>query len=231
MPDYAPPQEPLEVLHLDASLLAVAKPAGLLSVPGKDPAHSDCVLSRLQRQHPEALLVHRLDMDTSGVMVFARTPTAQRHLGLQFERRHTRKHYRAEIEGHPTQSSGQIDLPLIADWPNRPLQKICQTTGKPALTRWSVAEKRSETTLVELFPETGRSHQLRVHCMAIGHPIVGDRFYGSRPAPRLMLHAVQLALRHPEGGAPLTITAPLPEGLQVAERSESSEGSSLPLIS
>nr|WP_184013140.1 pseudouridine synthase [Rubricella aquisinus] len=210
MPDYHPPTDTIEVLHRDESLLVVVKPAGLLSVPGKDPAHADCLLSRLVADDPRVLLVHRLDMDTSGVMVFARTAAAQRHLGLQFERRHLRKTYIARVAGHVAGDQGRIDLPLIADWPNRPLQKVCFETGKPARTDWKVVERGADTTLLRLFPLTGRSHQLRVHCREMGHPILGDRFYGGPPAPRLMLHAARLTLRHPEGGAEVSFSLDVP---------------------
>lgn len=204
---YDPPKAPLEVIHADQDVLAVSKPAGLLSVPGKGAHLSDCLLARVEMDFPEARLVHRLDMDTSGIMIFARNPDAQRHLGLQFERRHCRKHYLARVAGVVTQDAGDIDLPLIADWPNRPLQKVCFETGKTALTSWSIAQRAKDTTLLNLFPHTGRSHQLRIHLKETGHPILGDRFYGGLPAPRLMLHAWQLTVRHPDGGMPLTLTA------------------------
>ena len=202
--DYRPPKGEIFVLHRDAALLVVDKPAGLLSVPGKAVAHADCLVSRLQAQDGTVRLVHRLDMDTSGVMVFARTPTAQRHLGLQFERRQLRKEYQALVHGRPKATSGVIDLPLIADWPNRPLQKVCFESGKPAMTAWEVLEAGT-CTRVALRPLTGRSHQLRVHMAALGHTICGDRFYGTPEAlhcaSRLCLHARVLELRHPEGGA------------------------------
>ena len=191
--DYQPPRGDLAIVHEDAALLVVEKPAGLLSVPGKDPAHGDCVLSRLVALRPEALLVHRLDMDTSGLMIFARHKKAQRHLGLQFERRHIGKVYEALVEGEIADESGEVDLPLIVDWPHRPLQKICHETGRAAQTSW----------------ETGRSHQLRVHMLALGHPIVGDRFYGT-PDQRLMLHAAELSLYHPDGAARVVFNSPVP---------------------
>jgi len=198
--DYKPPQAPITVLHRDADLLVVEKPAGLLSVPGKDPAHADCLITRLVAMDPQALLVHRLDMDTSGVMVFARNKAAQRHLGLQFERRVLSKQYEALVSDPITGDEGKIDAPLIADWPNRPLQKICAETGKPARTTWQVLARRDEITRLRLVPHTGRSHQLRVHLQSLGAPILGDRFYGGRGAARLMLHALSLKLRHPDGG-------------------------------
>lgn len=211
---YDPPLAPLEILHRDAALLLVNKPAGLLSVPGKSPAHRDCLESRVKAAYPEALLVHRLDMDTSGVMVFAMTKAAQRHLGLQFERRHLEKTYIAEVWGSLPGDSGEIDLPMIVDWPNRPLQKICHDSGKPALTRWQVICRVRDRTRLRLTPKTGRSHQLRLHLKALGHPILGDRFYADgaalAAADRLMLHAESLTLFHPEGGAKQRFECPCP---------------------
>jgi len=135
---YTPPTDPLVILHEDAHVILVDKPAGLLSVPGKGPDLADCLITRLQSIFPEALLVHRLDRDTSGVMIFAMTPYAQRHLGLQFEKRMTRKTYVARVWGVPAVKTGEVDLPLIVDWPNRPLQKVCHDTGKPAQTAYRV---------------------------------------------------------------------------------------------
>ena len=200
---YDPPQTPLDVLHEDAQLIAVNKPSGLLSVPGRGEHLADCLLTRVQAAFPRALLVHRLDRDTSGVMVFAQTPHAQRHLGMQFEKRQTRKIYVARVLGRLNQKSGTVDLPLIVDWPNRPLQKVCHETGKPAVTDWRVVKYEGDTTRVRLFPKTGRSHQLRVHMQALGHPILGDPFYAegaAREYPRLMLHSEELRLKNPEGG-------------------------------
>lgn len=211
--DYKPPHDPLDILYEDHELIVVNKPAGLLSVPGRGDHLSDCLLARLQAAFPEALLVHRLDMDTSGVMVFARTPHAQRHLGLQFEKRHTKKTYVARVWGEMAQAEGHIDLPLIVDWPNRPRQHVNFETGKPAQTDWRRVRIEDGTTRVRLMPKTGRSHQLRVHMKAIGHPILGDPFYAQGPAlnyPRLMLHSESLKLRHPEGGKGMLFRAPAP---------------------
>lgn len=205
---YFPPQGPLRLLHRDESLLVVEKPPGLLSVPGKAAGASDCLIARLHRMDPTTRLIHRLDRDTSGVMVFARTPQAQRHLGRQFERRYVTKRYLAVVAGSPDADAGEIDLPLIADWPRRPMQKVCFDTGKPAQTRWRVLSRSDGATRLELTPRTGRSHQLRVHLRELGHPILGDPLYGSRPAPRLMLHALSLGFRHPQGGAEVAFTAP-----------------------
>ncbi|MEM9433679.1 MAG: pseudouridine synthase [Pseudomonadota bacterium] len=202
-PDYTPPQDPLVILHDDAELLAVEKPAGLLSVPGKGPHLSDCLIARVQAIFPQALLIHRLDRDTSGVMVFALTAHAQRHIGLQFEKRQTQKVYIARVWGHVAQKTGTINLPLIVDWPNRPLQHVNFETGKQAITDYRVQRHEETSTRIRLMPKTGRSHQLRVHMKELGHPILGDPFYASGAAldaPRMMLHAESLRLRHPDGG-------------------------------
>jgi tRNA pseudouridine32 synthase / 23S rRNA pseudouridine746 synthase len=211
--EYNPPQDPLVILHEDAEVLLVDKPAGLLSVPGKGEHLADCLIARVQAVFPEALLVHRLDRDTSGVMIFAMTPHAQRHLGLQFEKRMTRKTYVARVWGVPEEKSGTVDLPLIVDWPNRPLQKVCHETGKPAQTDWKVIRTDGETSRIRLFPKTGRSHQLRVHMLALGHPILGDPFYATGPArdfPRLMLHSEELRFNHPQGGTSTKVRAKAP---------------------
>ena len=213
MTDYAPPTDPLVILHHDHQLLLVDKPAGLLSVSGKGEHLADCLLTRVQAAFPEALSVHRLDRDTSGVMVFAVTPHAQRHLGLQFERRHTKKTYVARLWGELTPRTGLVDLPLIVDWPNRPLQHVNHETGRPAQTEWRVVRAGKGETRVRLMPLTGRTHQLRVHMLALGHPILGDPFYATGPArdlPRMMLHAETLQLRHPDGGAGVRFTAKCP---------------------
>ncbi|MDW3180730.1 pseudouridine synthase [Roseobacter sp.] len=210
---YAPPQDPLVVLHEDAEVLLVDKPAGLLSVPGKGPELADCLLTRVQAAFPDALLVHRLDRDTSGVMIFALTPHAQRHLGLQFEKRMTQKTYVARIWGVPTEKTGTVDLPLIVDWPNRPRQMVDFEKGKPAQTDWRVLKDEGDTARVRLHPKTGRSHQLRVHMLALGHPILGDPFYATGPArdfPRLMLHSLELRFKHPQGGRSMKIRAAAP---------------------
>jgi tRNA pseudouridine32 synthase/23S rRNA pseudouridine746 synthase len=200
---YAPPDSPLDILHEDHEILVVNKPAGLLSVPGKGPELADCLIARLEAAYPQVLLVHRLDRDTSGVMVFGLTAHAQRHLGLQFEKRQTMKTYLARITGRLEPKTGTVDLPLIVDWPNRPLQKVDHETGKPAVTDWRVMKASDEESRVKLYPQTGRSHQLRVHMLALGHPILGDPLYAPETAdqyPRMMLHAEELRLRHPDGG-------------------------------
>ena len=213
MSEYCPPDTPLAILHDDHELLVFDKPAGLLSVPGKGEHLADCLLSRVQAAFPEALLVHRLDRDTSGVMIFGRTPHAQRHLGLQFEKRHTKKTYVARVHGRLEPRTGTVDLPLIVDWPNRPLQKVCHETGKPAITDWRVQRYEETATRVKLMPQTGRSHQLRVHMLSLGHPILGDPFYAEGPAldaPRMMLHAEELRVKHPDGGQSMSFRASAP---------------------
>lgn len=210
---YSPPDTPLDLIHEDHEILVLNKPAGLLSVPGKGAHLADCLITRLQAAFPEALLVHRLDMDTSGVIVFARTPSAQRHLGLQFEKRMMKKTYLARVWGQVAGKEGVIDLPLIVDWPNRPLQKVCHETGRAAVTEWKVLRHDGDSTRMRLIPHTGRSHQLRVHMRELGHPILGDPFYATGPArdfPRLMLHAETLRLRHPDGGRGMTFRAANP---------------------
>ncbi|MCH2076226.1 MAG: pseudouridine synthase [Rhodobacteraceae bacterium] len=212
MDSYSPPQGPLKVIHLDHELLAIDKPSGLLSVPGKGPELADCLLTRVQADYPSALLVHRLDRDTSGVMLFALSPLAQKHLGQQFERRVTKKVYVAEVWGR-LEGKGMIDLPLIVDWPNRPRQMVDHERGKAAITEWR-AKKPGDITRVELRPQTGRSHQLRVHMAELGHPILGDPFYATpdalAAADRLKLHAWKLSVRHPDGGEWLELRAKLP---------------------
>lgn len=210
---YDPPDTPLDILHVDHEILVVNKPSGLLSVPGKGPGLSDCLLTRLQAAFPEALLIHRLDRDTSGVMVFALTPHAQRHLGLQFEKRQVKKVYVARVAGLISEKTGTVDLPLIVDWPNRPKQKVDHEHGRSALTEWRVVRVSDDETRVRLFPKTGRSHQLRVHMKEIGHPILGDPFYAegtAREHPRLMLHAESLRFRHPDGGVGMTFSSKAP---------------------
>ncbi len=210
--DYNPPTDPLVVLHEDAEIIIVDKPAGLLSVPGKGEHLADCLIARVQRAFPTALLVHRLDRDTSGVMVFANSKSAQRHLGLQFEKRHTKKTYIAQVHGEVAEKSGTVNLPLIVDWPNRPLQHVNFETGKEAITDWVRTKIVNGTSRMRLTPKTGRSHQLRVHMQQLGHPILGDPFYSDNHEeyPRMMLHAEKLRLRHPQGGKGVEFRAPCP---------------------
>ncbi|KNG93480.1 pseudouridine synthase [Pseudaestuariivita atlantica] len=210
--EYDPPDDPLVILHEDADVLAVSKPSGLLSVPGKGAHLADCLLARVQAVFPMALLVHRLDRDTSGVMVFALTPHAQKFLGQQFEYRRAKKTYVARVAGVVAEDAGTVDLPLIVDWPNRPVQKVCHETGKQAVTDWAVMKRGADETRLRLMPRTGRSHQLRVHCREMGHPILGDPFYSEDVErwPRLMLHAERLRMSHPTGGPALNLRDPVP---------------------
>ena len=211
--EYSPPTEPIEFLHDDHQVVLVNKPSGLLSVPGKGPLLTDCLLARVQAVYPMALLVHRLDRDTSGVMIFALTPHAQRHLGLQFEKRQTKKTYVARVWGEMTEKTGTVDLPIVVDWENRPKQKICRETGRQAITDWRVLRTGNGETRVRMMPKTGRSHQLRLHMLTLGHPILGDPFYADGPAgdhPRLLLHSETFQFRHPDGGQGTRITVKAP---------------------
>ena len=204
----------LAVLHVDAALIVVDKPSGLLSVPGRGAHLQDCMASRVQAVFGDALVVHRLDMATSGLMLFARGIEAQRALGRAFEQRAVHKRYEAVVHGRMPDAQGEIDLPLMADWPNRPLQKVDHAHGKPSTTRYRVIGFEEGRTRVELEPVTGRAHQLRVHLLAIGHPIVGDALYAPPDvrdaAERLLLHATQLRFAHPAGGASVSVDSPVP---------------------
>lgn len=197
--DYRPPNVPLRVIHQDDLVIVVDKPAGLLSVPGKLEGRRDCLESRLRAEFWDSLLVHRLDCDTSGVMIFARTKVAQGFLGQEFEQRRAKKSYLARVAGVVAQEQGRIDLPIGADWPNRPKQMVDHVNGRSAITDWEVVGRSADETRVRLSPQTGRSHQLRVHMLALGHPILGDPIYSGDAAhfERLMLHAETLALHHP----------------------------------
>ena len=220
-PPYAPPSHPLDVLHYDNDVLVLNKPSGLLSTPGRGEHLADCLESRAAHEFSGARIVHRLDMDTSGVMVLARTSDAHRHLSAQFEARNTDKRYIAWVDGITEQRSGAVEASLICDWPNRPLQKVDPEQGKPALTQWRRCEAGltdGNRSLIALHPITGRSHQLRVHMAHIGHPILGDPFYAPEPvfkvAPRLMLHALELSFDHPSNDTRLTLRAPVPAVFQ-----------------
>ncbi|CUJ82105.1 Ribosomal large subunit pseudouridine synthase A [Shimia thalassica] len=211
---YTPPQDPLDVLHEDHEIVVVNKPSGLLSVPGRGEHLADCLLSRVQVAFPTALLVHRLDRDTSGVMIFGQTPHAQRNLSMQFEKRTTKKTYVARVDGRLDPKTGTVDLPLIVDWPNRPLQMVDHENGKPAVTDWRVLKYSEGETRVRLTPKTGRSHQLRVHMLALGHVILGDPLYAKGAAlenhDRLMLHSEELRINHPENGRGMSFRAKAP---------------------
>lgn len=212
--DNPPPQQypatqgKISVLYQDQQIIVVNKPSGLLSVPGRDPAYQDSILSRIQTEFPNAESVHRLDMATSGVMVVALTKMAERELKRQFREREPQKNYIARVWGYLAEKKGMIDLPLICDWPNRPKQKVCFDTGKAAQTGYQVLSyEANNITRVKLTPITGRSHQLRVHLLALGHPVLGDGFYAHPQAkalaPRLQLHAQTLLITHPTLGTPM----------------------------
>lgn len=216
MPDfiYQPPTEPwLDVLYQDQDIIVVNKPSGLLSVPGRDPAHQDSVYTRILAEHEHAQIIHRLDMATSGVLVVALRKSAERELKRQFRDRETSKTYMARVAGHVAHN-GSVDLPLICDWPNRPKQKVDHQIGKPSLTHYQIESYGKRSTLVKLTPITGRSHQLRVHMMALGHPILGDGFYADplakRLSSRLLLHASALTIHHPYTQQPMTFECPAP---------------------
>ena len=214
---------PLKIIHEDAHLLMLDKPAGLLAVPGRGPDKADCLSARALLRWPDARVVHRLDQATSGLMVLARSAEVQRQLSAAFAERLVHKRYEAMVHGHLTPAAGLpagpdgwglIDLPIILDWPQRPRSKVDHTLGKPSQTRWRAVayNPSSHTTRLWLEPITGRSHQLRVHLLAVGHPIVGDTLYGGAndDAPRLMLHAQALELAHPVGGHAMSFTSPPP---------------------
>lgn len=203
-----PPHRGLDVIYTDESLLVLDKPAGLLSVPGRGEGMDDCLASRAQAEFPDALMVHRLDMATSGLLVLARGKEMHRQLSILFQDRLVEKRYLAVIAGRPACDRGEIDLPLICDWPNRPRQKVDFEVGKPSLTGYRLLshDANANTSRVELSPVTGRSHQLRVHMAALGHPILGDDLYGGAAfelSGRLLLHAMDLSLPHPLSGAML----------------------------
>ena len=209
-----PPAGPLPVLFVDEHLLVLDKPSGLLTVPGKSAEHADCLETRARLEFPEARVIHRLDMDTSGVIVMALTAHAHRHVGLQFEKRQTRKQYEALVWGELSAEGGRVDQPIITDWPNRPRQMIDHENGRSAITDWLVSGRDGGNTRVELKPLTGRSHQLRVHMNFLGHPILGDNLYAHDDAlaasERLCLHAHVLQFRHPDGGAELRFESAVP---------------------
>ncbi len=211
-----PPDEGLAIRYQDEHLLIVDKPAGLLSVPGRGEDKQDCLWKRVQRHFPQALVVHRLDMATSGLVLFALDRETQARMGRLFGERRVHKRYLAVVAGRVMQDEGEVDLPLITDWPNRPRQKVDARLGRPALTHWRVLARDAEHrfTRVELLPLTGRSHQLRVHMLALGHPILGDELYGDAAArlaaERLLLHAQALAFEHPASGEAVQVESPVP---------------------
>jgi tRNA pseudouridine32 synthase / 23S rRNA pseudouridine746 synthase len=209
--DYQPPSVPwLDIRHIDRDIIIINKPSGLLSNPGRAATTHDCALTRLQRLYPETILVHRLDCATSGIMVFARNKRAESRLKTQFQDRQSDKVYVAEVRGLVTEPCGDIALNLGPDKENPPYQRVT-ADGKVALTHYKVLAHRHDTTLMELTPHTGRTHQLRVHMLALGHPILGDEFYGDEDViaarPRLCLHAERLTIAHPFSGKRLTFTS------------------------
>ena len=210
--NYNPPMTPyLSIVYQDDDLLIVNKPSVLLTVPGKDPKHADCLIARINRVFPTAKIVHRLDMATSGIICLAMHKEAHRNLSIQFQDRKTAKRYIARVFGKLEQETGSVDLPLICDWPNRPKQMVDHDNGKPSLNHFKVLEYEQNATRVELTPITGRSHQLRVHMLSLGHPILGDKLYAHPEAfamaPRLQLHAEMLTLAHPASGETLIFEA------------------------
>ena len=208
---------PLHALFQDEDLLVLDKPAGLLCVPGRGPDKSDCLSQRAQQHWPDALIVHRLDQATSGLVLMARSPAVQRALSAAFAERQVHKRYQAVVHGTLQNGAGTqedsgwatIDLPIAADWERRPLRVIDTEHGKPSQTQWRVLSAGANSTRLELAPLTGRTHQLRVHLAALGHPILGDALYGDpATAPRLLLHATRLALDHPRTGERLQFFSP-----------------------
>ncbi|MDM7861686.1 bifunctional tRNA pseudouridine(32) synthase/23S rRNA pseudouridine(746) synthase RluA [Alteromonas sp. ASW11-36] len=211
--NYQPPMTPyLTLLYRDEDVLVLAKPNGLLSVKGRAEQHFDSLQTRTQRVFPTASVVHRLDMATSGIILMALNKAANRELSRQFQQRLVNKRYIARVYGHPEQEQGVIELPLICDWPNRPKQMVDRENGKPSTTHYQVLTRDTYSTLVELKPITGRSHQLRVHMQAIGHPILGDRLYAHddalRVSDRLLLHAESIEFSHPASGEPMRFELP-----------------------
>ena len=213
--EYNPPQEPwLDLVYRDDYIAVVNKPSGLLSVPGNQPQYYDSAMSRVKEKYGFCEPAHRLDMATSGILLFALSKAADRELKRQFREREPKKYYQALVWGHVEQDHGAVELPLICDWENRPRQKICFERGKRAVTFYDVLQRYpNNTTRIKLTPITGRSHQLRLHMLALGHPILGDKFYAHPQAkalsPRLCLHAESLQIQHPITGETMEFTAPV----------------------
>jgi len=209
-----PPHEGLDILYEDKYLLVVNKPAGLLSVPGRGADKQDCMISRVQATHPNALIVHRLDMSTSGILVLALDKETHRELSKQFQERKVSKQYIAIVKGQPKKNEGMIDKPMTCDWPNRPKQIISEKQGKQAQTRYKILEyfAQNNTSRLLLTPITGRTHQLRLHCQFIGHPILGDQLYADSEtkimAKRLLLHSTSICFKHPNNHDNLNISCP-----------------------
>jgi len=201
---YNPPAHTsLELHYQDDCLIILNKPTGLLSVPGRGEEKQDCFISRIQSEFPNALIVHRLDMSTSGLMVMAQGKEIERNLSILFQQRKVNKKYIAVVDGKVSPDTGEINLPLMTDWPNRPKQKVDFENGKPSQTRYAVLsyDKKNNTTRLELSPLTGRTHQLRVHLQSINHAILGDELYANKEvikkSSRLLLHACYLSFTHP----------------------------------
>ncbi len=210
---YQPPMSPyLEVIYQDNDIVVLNKPSGLLTVTGRLPEHQDCLQTRVCRVLPTATIVHRLDMATSGVIIMALNKASHVAISRQFEQRKTEKFYLSRVFGEVKDDSGEVNLPLICDWPNRPKQMVCHERGKKALTKYEVLAREARSTLLKLIPITGRSHQLRVHMLSLGHPILGDRLYAHDKAlkmsKRLQLHAHYLAIYHPVTGEKMQFHAP-----------------------
>ncbi|WP_084397666.1 RluA family pseudouridine synthase [Henriciella aquimarina] len=212
LPDrpYTPPDETtLGLVHEDPLFLAADKPSGLLSVPGRGAGKTASALTYLEQRYGPLHVVHRLDMDTSGLILFARSLEAARALSRLFQSRDVTKTYYAVVHGQPGREAGEITLPIGRDWAERPKRRIDRERGKPALTHWQVEARLRDATCLQLQPHTGRTHQLRLHLSAIGHPILGDRLYGQPDAAdRLLLHASGLSFRHPDSGETVDIKAP-----------------------
>lgn len=201
---YNPPLHThFDILYKDDFLLVLNKPSGLLSVPGKGEDKQDCFISRIQREFSDALTVHRLDMSTSGIMVFARGKEMESYLSILFQKKQMNKKYTAIVDGEVKPSMGEVDLPLITDWPNRPKQKVDFESGKISITKYSLLsyDKDNNSSRIELIPITGRTHQLRLHMQAIQHAILGDELYANKDvimkSERLLLHASYLSFYHP----------------------------------
>lgn len=213
--DYNPPTDPwIDIVHEEADFVIVHKPSGLLSVPGKDPALADSLQRRAEGHWPTAGMIHRLDKDTSGVMVLALNKPAHAKIAMQFEKRTAKKSYVARLWGTLEADEGTVDLPIAVDWENKPRQRIDFERGREARTRWQVMSRDGGITRVRLFPLTGRTHQLRLHMMTLGHPVLGDPFYATgealTAADRLQLHAEELSFAHPVTGEPAHFVIPAP---------------------
>ncbi|WP_286263234.1 pseudouridine synthase [Thalassotalea atypica] len=212
---YRPPMTPyLDIVYQDDDIVVLNKGSGLLTVPGRLPEHQDCLQNRVARVLPTATIVHRLDMATSGLLLMALNKDAHVDISRQFEKRQTQKSYRARVYGKLEYLQGEINLPLICDWPNRPKQKVDHEHGKSSKTLYKLLQQDDDSALVELIPITGRSHQLRVHMLALGHPILGDRLYAHEKAltqsERLQLHALSLTISHPRTKQSISFKAPCP---------------------